>query len=212
MTFRCLDDADVKGKRVLLRVDLNVPMQDGKVADATRIEEIAPTITEIADKGGKVILLSHFGRPKNGPDPKYSLRPVVPEVARIVQAPGRVRRGLHRAERAGGHRQDARRRHSVPRKHPLPSGRGEKRQGLRQGTRRARRYLRRRRLLRRAPRARRQQRDRDGVRHAGLSRPRHARRARGAAPRVRDAGASGRRDRRRRQDFDQARTPRPSPG
>ena len=87
MSFRCLDDADVKGKRVLLRVDLNVPMQDGKVADATRIEEVAPTITEIADKGGKVILLSHFGRPKNGPDPKYSLRPVVPEVARIVKRP-----------------------------------------------------------------------------------------------------------------------------
>ncbi len=87
MRFRKLDDADFKGKRVLLRVDLNVPMQDGKVTDATRIEEIAPTITEIADKGGKVILLSHFGRPKKGPDPKYSLRPVVPEVARIVKRP-----------------------------------------------------------------------------------------------------------------------------
>jgi phosphoglycerate kinase len=86
-TFRSLDDADVKGKRVLLRVDLNVPMQDGKVADATRIEEIAPTINEIAGKGGKVILLSHFGRPKGGPDPKYSLRPVVPEVARIIGRP-----------------------------------------------------------------------------------------------------------------------------
>ena len=62
--FRSLDDADVKGKRVLLRVDLNVPMQDGKVADATRIEEIAPTITELADRGGKVILLSHLNRPR----------------------------------------------------------------------------------------------------------------------------------------------------
>jgi phosphoglycerate kinase len=87
MRFRNLDDADVKGKRVLLRVDLNVPMHDGKVADATRIEEVAPTITALADKGGKVILLSHFGRPKNGPDPKFSLRPVVPEVARIVKRP-----------------------------------------------------------------------------------------------------------------------------
>jgi phosphoglycerate kinase len=86
-TFRSLDDADLKGKRVLLRVDLNVPMARGKVADATRIEEIIPTITELADKGGKVILLSHFGRPKNGPDPKYSLRPVVPEVARLVGRP-----------------------------------------------------------------------------------------------------------------------------
>ena len=84
--FRSLDDADVKGKRVLLRVDLNVPMQDGKVADATRIEEIAPTITELADKGGKVILLSHLNRPK-GRDPKDSLKPVAAEVARIVKRP-----------------------------------------------------------------------------------------------------------------------------
>jgi len=84
--FRSLDDADVNGKRVLLRVDLNVPMQDGAVADATRIEEIAPTIGELAGKGGKVILLSHFGRPK-GPEPKYSLQRVVPEVAKIVGRP-----------------------------------------------------------------------------------------------------------------------------
>ena len=85
--FRNLDDADVNGKRVLVRVDLNVPMQDGKVADATRIAEVAPTITEIAGKGGKVIVISHFGRPKNGPDPQYSLRPVVPEVSRILGRP-----------------------------------------------------------------------------------------------------------------------------
>jgi phosphoglycerate kinase len=87
MRFRNLDDADVKGKRVLLRVDLNVPMHEGKVADATRIKEIAPTIAELADKGGKVILLSHFGRPKGAPDPKFSLRPVAAEVARIMQRP-----------------------------------------------------------------------------------------------------------------------------
>jgi phosphoglycerate kinase len=84
--FRSLDDADVNGKRVLLRVDLNVPMQDGKVADATRIEEIAPTITALAGKGGKVILLSHLNRPK-GRDPKDSLRPVAAAVARIVKRP-----------------------------------------------------------------------------------------------------------------------------
>jgi len=86
MSFRSLDDADVKGKRVLVRVDLNVPMQDGKVTDVTRIEEVAPTIHELAAKGGKVILLSHLGRPK-GPDPKSSLRPVVPEVAKILKKP-----------------------------------------------------------------------------------------------------------------------------
>jgi phosphoglycerate kinase len=85
-SFRSLDEADVKGKRVLVRVDLNVPMHDGKVSDSTRIEEIAPTITELAGKGGKVILLSHLGRPE-GRDPKYSLRPVATEVARIVKRP-----------------------------------------------------------------------------------------------------------------------------
>ena len=85
-SFRSLDDADVKGKRVLLRVDLNVPMQDGKVADATRIAEIAPTIAELAGKGGKVILLSHLNRPK-APNPKDSLKAVAAEVAKIVKRP-----------------------------------------------------------------------------------------------------------------------------
>ncbi len=85
-SFRSLDDADVKGKRVLLRVDLNVPMQDGKVADVSRIERNMPTIVEIADRGGKVILLSHYGRPK-GPDPKESLKPVALAVAKIIGRP-----------------------------------------------------------------------------------------------------------------------------
>ena len=62
--FRTLDDASVSGKRVLVRVDLNVPMEDGRVTDATRLERIAPTLNEISGKGGKVILLAHFGRPK----------------------------------------------------------------------------------------------------------------------------------------------------
>src|SRR5438552_4632372 len=84
--FRTLDQADVRGKRVLIRVDLNVPMDNGKVTDATRIERAAPTIREIADKGGKVILLSHFGRPK-GRDPKASLKPVAAEVARVLGRP-----------------------------------------------------------------------------------------------------------------------------
>jgi len=84
--FRTLDDADVKNKRVLLRVDLNVPMENGKISDATRIERMAPTIIEIADKGGKVILLSHFGRPK-GPNPKDSLKPVARAVADIIGRP-----------------------------------------------------------------------------------------------------------------------------
>ena len=82
--FKTLDQADVKGKRVLLRVDLNVPMENGKVTDATRIERIAPTITEIADKGGKVILLAHFGRPKR-PNPKDTLKPIAEAVSHIVK-------------------------------------------------------------------------------------------------------------------------------
>src|SRR5215203_3493799 len=84
--FRTLDDVDVKGKRVLLRVDLNVPMENGRVTDATRLERVAPTITEIAGKGGKVILLAHFGRPK-GRDPKESLKPVAAAVAQVVGRP-----------------------------------------------------------------------------------------------------------------------------
>ena len=82
--FRTLDDVDVKGKRVLVRVDLNVPMVDGKVSDDTRIRAVAPTIKEIADQGGKAILLAHFGRPKDGPEAKYSLKQVVPAVAAVL--------------------------------------------------------------------------------------------------------------------------------
>ncbi len=84
--FRTLDHADVKGKRVLVRADLNVPVENGVVTDATRIERMAPAITEIADKGGKVILLSHFGRPK-GRDAKNSLKPVAAEVAHVLKRP-----------------------------------------------------------------------------------------------------------------------------
>src|SRR5215471_9321117 len=84
--FRTLDQADLDGKRVLLRVDLNVPVENGKVSDATRIERAAPTITEISDKGGKVILLSHFGRPK-GRDPTQSLKPLAPAIANVLRRP-----------------------------------------------------------------------------------------------------------------------------
>ena len=85
-SFRTLDHVDVKGKRVLVRVDLNVPVDNGIVTDATRIERVAPALTELADKGAKVILLSHFGRPK-GRDAKNSLKPVAAEVARVIKRP-----------------------------------------------------------------------------------------------------------------------------
>jgi phosphoglycerate kinase len=86
MSFRTLDEVDVRNKRVLVRVDLNVPVEGGKVADDTRLRAAAPTIREIADKGGKVILLSHFGRPK-GRDEKHSLKQVVPALAQAIGRP-----------------------------------------------------------------------------------------------------------------------------
>jgi phosphoglycerate kinase len=82
-SFRTLDSADVTAKRVLLRVDLNVPMENGRVTDITRIERVAPTIKEIADKGGKVMLLAHLGRPK-GRDAKESLKPVCAVLAHVL--------------------------------------------------------------------------------------------------------------------------------
>ena len=85
--FRTLDDEDVTGKRVLLRVDLNVPTENGRVTDTTRIERVAPTIEEIAGKGGRIILLAHFGRPKGGPDEAHSLKPVAAAVADIIKRP-----------------------------------------------------------------------------------------------------------------------------
>ncbi|TCL69774.1 phosphoglycerate kinase [Rhizobium sp. BK251] len=83
--FKTLDTLpDIKGKRVLVRVDLNVPVKDGKVSDATRIERVAPTILELSRKGAKVILLAHFGRPKDGPSPDLSLALIVPAVEEIL--------------------------------------------------------------------------------------------------------------------------------
>jgi phosphoglycerate kinase len=88
--FRTLDDLDddldVRGKRVLLRADLNVPVKDGKVTDATRIERLVPTIEALIQKGAKVVVMSHFGRPK-GPDPALSLRPLVEPLSRAIGRP-----------------------------------------------------------------------------------------------------------------------------
>jgi phosphoglycerate kinase len=82
--FRTLDDIDVSGKRVLLRADLNVPLKDGIVTDAMRIERLVPTIRALIDKGAKIVVLSHFGRPDGKRDPKYSLRPLVAPLSRLI--------------------------------------------------------------------------------------------------------------------------------
>lgn len=87
--LRSIGAADVKGKRVLVRADLNVPVKDGKVTDATRLERLAPCIRDIAGRGGRVVLMSHFGRPKGAPDPAYTLRPVAEKLAAVLGSPVR---------------------------------------------------------------------------------------------------------------------------
>src|SRR5665647_1248352 len=86
-SFRTLDQADVSGKRVLLRVDLNLPMENGRISDATRIERIVPTIKELVAKGARIVLLAHFGRPKNGPDEANSLKPIAAALGEHVGGP-----------------------------------------------------------------------------------------------------------------------------
>src|ERR1700727_789838 len=82
--FRTLDDVDVKGTRVLLRVALNVPTDNGRVTDTTRLERVAPTITEISGKGDKVILLAHFVRPK-GRGAKDCIKPVAEALSQVIR-------------------------------------------------------------------------------------------------------------------------------
>jgi phosphoglycerate kinase len=85
--FRTLDQLDVKGKRVLVRVDLNVPVKNGGVTDALRIERQAPTIRELAEKGARVIVLSHFDRPKGKVVASMSLKPIVPALSKAIGRP-----------------------------------------------------------------------------------------------------------------------------
>ncbi|MCS6986663.1 MAG: phosphoglycerate kinase [Sphingomonadaceae bacterium] len=89
MRLPTLDDvpADLAGRRVLVRVDLNVPMEDGRVTDTTRLAAARATLLELADRGATVLVLSHFGRPKGGPDPAFSLAPVVPALAAVLGRP-----------------------------------------------------------------------------------------------------------------------------
>lgn len=86
-TLESLDSAAIEGKRALVRVDFNCPIKDGKVTDNTRIRAAVPTIKYLRDRGARLVLLSHLGRPKGGPDPKYSMQPVVWELERLLGAP-----------------------------------------------------------------------------------------------------------------------------
>ena len=87
MSYRTLDGLDVAGKRVLLRADLNVPVRDGKITDLTRIERLSPTIRELADKGARVIVCSHFDRPKGKRVPDMSLAPMAAALAEVLGKP-----------------------------------------------------------------------------------------------------------------------------
>jgi phosphoglycerate kinase len=86
-SFRTLDDLDAKGKRVLVRADLNVPVRDGAITDRTRIERLSPTLKELAEKGAKVVVLSHFDRPKGKRVPEMSLRPLAEALSSVLGTP-----------------------------------------------------------------------------------------------------------------------------
>ena len=85
--FRTLDGLDVTGKKVIVRLDLNVPMMNGKVTDSTRIDRSAATLKELAGKGARVIVMAHFGRPQGKPSPEFSLKPLVEPLAKALGRP-----------------------------------------------------------------------------------------------------------------------------
>ena len=105
MGWKSLDDMDLHGKRVLLRVDINVPLRDGVVTDATRIERIAPTVTDILDRGGKPILIAHFGRPRGKVVLDLTLRVCIPALERAL---GRKLRFIETLEAAENLPEEAR--------------------------------------------------------------------------------------------------------
>jgi phosphoglycerate kinase len=86
-TLKSLDKGSLEGRRALVRVDFNVPLKDGAVTDDTRIRAALPTIKYLRDRGARLVLLSHLGRPKNGPDAKYSMQPVVRALEKVLGAP-----------------------------------------------------------------------------------------------------------------------------
>src|SRR5918993_70363 len=87
MAKKTVADVDVRGKRVLMRVDFNVPVEDGKITDDRRIEQALPTIRDVIGRGGRLVLMSHLGRPKKGPESKFSLKPVAQRLGELLGKP-----------------------------------------------------------------------------------------------------------------------------
>ena len=130
--LKSIASADVLGKRVLVRADLNVPMAGSEVSDATRIERFLPTVRDLTSRGAKVIILSHLGRPKGKPEAKYSLRPVADKLASLMPGTtvvfGEDCIGPQRRSRRSPAPARADRLSGEP---ALPRGRGEERSGIR---------------------------------------------------------------------------------
>ena len=141
MTFRTLDDVDVAGKRVLLRADLNVPVRDGKITDLTIISRLSPTIRELIGKRAKVIVCSHFDRPKGKRVPEMSLAPMAAALGEVLGQHVRFVEDCRRCRRTGGGTVAPRRRAGAG-EHALPRRRGEERPGIRQGARQTGRHFR----------------------------------------------------------------------
>src|SRR5881392_458355 len=87
MAKKTVAEVDVKGKRVLMRADFNVPIENGQITDDRRITQAMQTIRNVIDRGGRLILMSHLGRPKGGPEPKYSLKPVCDRLGQLLGKP-----------------------------------------------------------------------------------------------------------------------------
>src|SRR3954453_5146426 len=87
MAKKTIADVDVRGKRVLMRVDFNVPIEGGRITDERRIAQAMGTIKSVIERAGRLILMSHLGRPKGGPEPKFSLKPVAERLGQLVGKP-----------------------------------------------------------------------------------------------------------------------------